>query len=267
MNNLDKTTWENDNLENLERMRKFWDLRAEEFNSKISTKDKTDMVEFLMERGALNKEYDVLDLGCGPGKYALEFAPNVKNIIGIDLSENMIEYAVENAKSMKINNLDFLATSWESLNLNEAKWNKKFDLVFASMTPAINSKNSLLKMIEASRKHCFLSGFVYRTDSVRDEIRKHFVDTDKEANTDNKIYRVFNELWALGIHPEITYKTNTWFRKVSLEKAISEYEIFFEKEKVKGYKDVIRKYLESITVDGEIEEVMNSKVAYMFWNV
>lgn len=67
----------------------------------------------------------ILDFGCGTGRLTLGFAPNTKRVLGLDVSENMLEEAKINAKNMGQPHIEF-ALSDDSLS---AVTNEQFELV------------------------------------------------------------------------------------------------------------------------------------------
>lgn len=56
----------------------------------------------------LNKQDHVLDLGCNSGQLSLKIAKQVKQIIGLDIDENLIKIANSEAIEKKIQNTRFL---------------------------------------------------------------------------------------------------------------------------------------------------------------
>ena len=52
------------------------------------------------------KKSDILDVGCGPGHHALYLSKKNHNVIGIDLSEEMLKIATEKVDSVKFVNMD-----------------------------------------------------------------------------------------------------------------------------------------------------------------
>jgi SAM-dependent methyltransferase len=262
--------WGASNQQDLFEVQKFWDLRAEEFNNiREEQKEKFELIQLLLSKGLIKNDYDVLDIGCGTGKYALELAKVAKHVIGIDISPKMIRYAEQNAKSMNLKNTNFKVIAWQNLNVKQMNWNKKFDLVFASMSPAISSKKDLIKMIEASRKYCFMSGFVYRKDKVKDELIKRIIGKERTKSFEKNIYCAFNILWNMGIYPEITYKDVVWNKKMSSEKATEIYTILLKKmaKNDDSIQTKVQAYIEEISNDGKIEESIEAKIAWMLWNV
>lgn len=71
------------------------------------------------------KPCKTIDVGCGEGLYSIYLASKGFNVLGIDLSENAIRYAKENAKKQNVN-VRFKAM--DVLDLSELK--EKFDFVF-----------------------------------------------------------------------------------------------------------------------------------------
>src|SRR5947209_11709775 len=63
----------------------------------------------LSEQPDLSHIHDILDIACGPGGWALEVADAYQHteVVGIDISESMIEYARALAQAQKLENIDF----------------------------------------------------------------------------------------------------------------------------------------------------------------
>ncbi len=82
----------------------------------------------------------ILDIGCGPGEWVLDVAymyPDVE-VVGIDISRTMIEYATAQAHAQRLNNVRFLLMdATKPLALSDAS----FDLVnartIAFLPPAV----------------------------------------------------------------------------------------------------------------------------------
>lgn len=55
----------------------------------------------------LKKNDSILSLGCGNGRFELRLAPQVKRIVGIDISKTAIANAQSSAAKLKIKNADF----------------------------------------------------------------------------------------------------------------------------------------------------------------
>jgi len=255
----------------LDKQKANWDARAEEFNSYRNTKGEeriSKLFDFFAKKDISLESLDILDIGCGAGQFSIEFAKKAKQVIGLDISTKMIAYANENAEREGSTNTQFYALPWEDIKLTEWGWQKKFDLVIANMTPAVNSRHSLEKMIDASRGACFMSGFVDRDEKVKREIEQNILQQNPNNEGHRKaIYYSFNILWLHGIYPEIFYHNMVHENDRTVEEAFLYYCCQLESKNSLTDKDKenIRKYLEKIAINGRVQDIFKSKTAWLFW--
>lgn len=85
--------------------------------------------EELISKLALQGNESMLDIGCGDGKISAQLAQAVKNgnVVGIDLSKEMIHLAKEKFPSDKYPNLSFLC-----MEATEIRLPRKFDIAFSN---------------------------------------------------------------------------------------------------------------------------------------
>ncbi|HQE05955.1 MAG TPA: methyltransferase domain-containing protein [Tepidanaerobacteraceae bacterium] len=251
---------------NNKNQQQFWDLRADEFNSRMGSqrtmKEVEEVLKYLKDKGAIDEKGKVLDIGCGPGKYTLAFAKEVICVIGTDISSKMISFAKENARSRGLTNVNFFQASWPEVNIEELGWKKNFDLVFAAFCPGIDGPDALKKMVEASSKHCFLSGFVSRQDQVLEGLKKHLGIQGKTWG--NQVYYSFNLLWQWGYYPEITYQDRAWTNEYDVQQMA---DILVSRLDGQASKEDIMDYLKTVSVNGKVKEHSRSKIAWLYWQV
>lgn len=82
----------------------------------------------LMEKLFTKKNAELLVLGCGAGRTAIPFACLGFNVVGIDISENMIKKAEEEAKKEGVG-IEFIVG--DMAYIQDIFKNKKFDYIFA----------------------------------------------------------------------------------------------------------------------------------------
>jgi len=56
----------------------------------------------------LSESQTVADIGCGNGRHLLPCAERCKNVIGIDISQNLLNIAKNKSKEKGLNNVDFI---------------------------------------------------------------------------------------------------------------------------------------------------------------
>jgi SAM-dependent methyltransferase len=250
--------------------RQLWDLRANEFNSNRHQREgaqrRAEVLRFLEARGLWREGIEILDIGCGPGKYAIELAQKASSVVGVDLSPRMIRLARENAVQAGTDHVRFEEAAWDETDLQTRGWNRKFDLVFASMCPGINSPETLAKMSEASRNHCFMSHFAWRRDSLKDDLYRELYHKEPERTWGKNIYCAFNLLWLEGFYPEITYYDTNWENEWTLEEAVEIYSLQLSLDG-NAAKEMLRSYLERKAENGLVKEATQAKIAWMYWQV
>jgi SAM-dependent methyltransferase len=186
-----------------------WNARAKHFNMS-QLKDRSGfaerVTEILRERGILAGA-SILDIGGGSGRYAVPFAAHALHVTVTDISANMLELAKSNAESQGLDNLSYVKTEWESVEISALNWNKKFDLAFASMCPAVRLPEGFRKMMEVSKGFCLMNQFISGTDTLADYLIKTLaIKRSYDPHNDrDTVQAVFNLLWLEGYEPEITY--------------------------------------------------------------
>lgn len=66
-----------------------------------------DAMQILLEMSGVNHDDEVLDVACGPGMVACEFARQAKHVTGIDITPAMIDQAQKRQREQELINLDW----------------------------------------------------------------------------------------------------------------------------------------------------------------
>lgn len=102
----------------------FFDSQAERYDENEFTKHSENEVEFLLSLYPIAPSGKILDLGCGTGRHAIEFAKRGFQVTGVDFSPKMLEQAKKKAEAL---NLDI---QWELADVRNLALDEVFDAAF-----------------------------------------------------------------------------------------------------------------------------------------
>ncbi|MBP2134396.1 SAM-dependent methyltransferase [Methanomicrobium sp. W14] len=113
---------------------------------------------FLKDAGFNPEGAKVLDVGCGPGPLSIPLAKAGASVTAVDIASGMLQRLRQEAEEENLL-IDSRELSWWSADIDELGFRKNFDLVIASMTPAVNGLESFEKMMACSKNLCYYSNF------------------------------------------------------------------------------------------------------------
>jgi len=242
-------------------MEKIWDEKSTWFfqrteRSKENFRNRL-VFELIQDRNLLQEDSQVLDIGCGTGRHLLEFSKHTSHLTGTDISSNMLKYAKE--KLNQVADLQLVHGNWMELFQKE----RVYDLVFASMTPAISLVEHIERMCLISKKYCMMERFVSHKDSVREEIQQMLGRTLNRLHQNEKeySYAVWNIVWNLGYFPEILYEREEYEEEKTMEEYLEQ--IICSEEEEKKIRDFLRKREKG----GKILASHTIRKAVILWDV
>jgi len=209
--------WGSRGYSRLDHSPEVWDERAENWIDEIGPDGmgKPGMNErveytarYLRSRGLLGEGSSVIDIGCGPGVFVMEFAKTAMHSVGMDHSGRFIEYATACAKAREICNASFVKADFLTLDVEKSGFAGVFDLVFTSITPAATGSGSLEKLMKMSRGFCHNVSFVNVKDTLAERVSHDVFREEFKPRFDGVgFYALLNLLWLGGYYPETTYYT------------------------------------------------------------
>lgn len=125
----------------------------------------------------LNKESDVLDIGCNSGFFALTLAPYVKRIYGVDISENFINIANKVKEYMGIENAYF-----HMKDVFKEGVKGRYDGIFMLSLPSDIGVYEKAGIIADSLKK---GGYLF--------LESHYMDSNSEAYLYDKLVKTYRE--------------------------------------------------------------------------
>jgi len=227
--------------------------------------------DYLRSKGLLSSEDDVIDIGCGPGRFVAEFAKTARRAVGTDISTGMCGYGEEFAVSKGLHNVSFVSCDFKKADIDQMEWRKSFDLVFSSITPAMSTLESLDKSMEMSRKYCFQSNFVKFEDELLDDVLNDaFPGIPKMERSIRSTYVLMNILMLKGYFPEVTYyKEVSTVRRAADEKMAAQ--MLTQIPAAASEKDALQRVLNSLKKradqEGMVERHSEVTYSWILWDV
>ncbi len=244
----------------------FWNRVAETYDDLEASSFYRQMVEEIIEtmkiRGALGPKLRVFDVCCGPGNYALQFAPLVKEVVALDISPKMIEKCRKKAREAGVSNIRIILGDWFKFETKET-----FDTVFVSMSPIIHHLDSIDRLLSLSRRFLILVHWAgVRKNLLYARIYKEVFDRELVWKRPGIIV-VFNYLYTLGYAGDIRFFTGYWERLRPIEKELEQVLWRLEREGIsvsKEAKEKILRILEEESRGGLVPSRTKVRIGFLF---
>ncbi len=253
-----------------------WDLKYREGSSRKQQSEQRiiDTAQFLIGEGLLEKNFDVADIGCGPGRFAAEFAKTAHSVLGLDISDKMAEYGRIYAREQGLENVSFLSGDFHEMDLQALGLTGKFDLAFSSITPAVGGLKGLDNFIAMSRKWCCNICFVHYQNDLNDRIlRDVFSRPPRKSKTGHSewFWELFNLLYLRGYYPKVSYYRQERQTRQAADSDTAEYLAWYllpQEEHTSRSIELILRYLqEHAGPDGTVSEYSDCVYARTLWDV
>ncbi len=250
-----------------------WNKLANDFSRRSqnenATKKRNATIRYLLEKGILNKNTSVLDIGAGPGAWALPMARYCAHVTALEPARGMTQILTDQMAIKKIDNICVDCRGWQEVDLEKDGWTGAFDLVFASMTPGIDGPAALKKMISASKNWCYLSAFSGPGWQQQYEpLWQRFFNRPMPERS-NDILIAFNLLYTMGFRPDLTF--SWWDREINWdrEQTLRQFLSFFESHMEITPKDetVIADHVDRLCQTGEYRPARPVCRGTMIWSV
>ncbi|MBN1838569.1 MAG: class I SAM-dependent methyltransferase [Campylobacterales bacterium] len=190
----------------MQQKKQFWDTLAKHyphFNTPSMSKDVQEILAWTKEQGiAYAPQSTLLDIGSGTGTFSIPLALLHVKVTAIDPSANMLAVLEEDARNEGV---------IERIKIHQSDWNTfdvltPYDIVLASMTPAIHDTFTIDKMIDASSKQgVFVSWGSYRLNP--------FVDALLQAHRPNELFSQTGSIKAQDVMARLDAKNCSYVSK------------------------------------------------------
>ena len=241
-----------------------WDKAARDYDDLESSDTYMHQVETVLEtlikRGALKKEYSVFDIACGTGTYSIRMASHCKEVTALDVSGAMLGKLEEKKKSMGLSNIRIIQADWDGYEAD-----RTFDLVFVSMTPLLRSMKNLDRMLDASSRFLAIVSWAGIKENVMlKTLMKEIMG--KETNHHRMdIVVPFNYLYAKGYAPDLIFFHGCWERKRPWERQAENllWQLELRQRLTDKEKAYVKDRVRSLAVDGVVTAKTRVRIGFM----
>ncbi len=252
----------------------FWNSAAEGYGRNLNRSQENERIEATVKRieesGVELENAVVLDIGCGPGKYAAAFARRGAKVIAIDISDNMINRLLKDTEPDLLSRILPVTADWKSIDPKTSGYVEAFDLVFANMTPAVTTPESFRKLIRASRKWCWFRGWATpRINPLLETLSREIYGEETHRWPGNFIL-AWNYARSLGYFPDCYFENISWKESKTVDEWIDFFSKFFSSgnhEMKNGIANKLRITLQKAASDGIVENFVSGWTGGMLWKV
>ena len=243
-----------------------WDRSAEDYRDMIKKNGYEygqQMIDAIKE--IIEPDFEVFDIGAGPGTLAIPLAKLVNKVVALDPSKRMIKVLEETAVENGLSNIETINKTWQEVDDVEI-W-EKFDLVITShvLWQFDDVGKQLMRIHDASRKYCCVVLHAGLTDDLDSDL--WFKIMNKEYNFGVDYIYIYNILYSKGIYANVEVIDSDFTFEKSVNDAIGYYEYLFDlhTEITPKVKEIIKDYISENAVNGIYRRESKLKSAVMWW--
>lgn len=230
----------------------FWDNMAKRYphyNDISMHDDVQHILKWCENKGVVFAHMSILDIGCGTGTVAIPLALQGAKVTAIDLSVGMLTLLHKDVQTLDLEYPIITHQSdWETFNVPQT-----YDIVMASMTPAISNEKHIDKMLEAThaigiyvgwgsyKRNRFVDALM-RAHPVSEKLSTNYVNADQFMNTLSQrhisfVFDYFKTAWkdSYSYEEALEYATDQLKRKgilPNIQRIEAALQDFIEKDKV-----------------------------------
>lgn len=154
----------------------------------------------LLQRIQMQREWTVLDIGCGIGSITIPAAMRSRRVTALDVSARMLENLKAEANRRYLGNIQYLHQDWESIRIGVDI--RPHDVVIASRSIVRTGDltDSLRKINKSAKKFVYLTAWAGEIGVFNSEFLK--ILNREYSDFPDDLY-LFNILREMGIYPNV----------------------------------------------------------------
>jgi ubiquinone/menaquinone biosynthesis C-methylase UbiE len=244
------------------RSKEYWNNHARSFPRFEEGEDNYEagVMKRIKAHGVDFRGASVLDVGCGSGMYTIRIAREAARVKALDISDVMLDILRQDAEARGLHNIDYLRSEWMDYDGDET-----FDIVFCSMTPAIQSEESRLKLLRHAAGVTIFMGFAGLMESdVMTGLYAHYGVTPRMFVNGTEMREWLDQQ---GIAYSAYPVEGTWTVPNSLEKLTDSCNTFLSQYGVTADQEHLRRHLADFEEEpGNYVERTRYKIDLLIWD-
>lgn len=244
-----------------------WNKKAKRFYTRTKESENDSLIEFLKEYVDFRGK-SVLDVGFATGKHLKLMADEGANVLaGVEISDEMVRYAKKYFTESGLNTrqIELYNLPWEEVDLDKLNWRDRFDLVVSSRSPALDSYDSIKKLIAASKKGVC---FVTHADIKEDLLCKAYKEiTGKEYDSKREsFWSLFNILYLDGYYANIKIDEKKGKMEYETDKLVTRYiDRIFPEKPSQADLTKLKEFIKKHELDGRVTINIERKIALIYF--
>ena len=237
---------------------RLWDESAARYSANRYRLIVSDITDYLVSKRYLSGS--VLDIGCGPGAFAIPFSDTAEKVYALDASRPMLDRLMKDCEKECVNNVVPVYA-----DCREIPAELNCDLAFTSLCPPMNCPEALLEM-ERHGKVCAYASSVNTEGNIETEIW-NALGKDYSYCGYNTSYP-FAYLKSIGRDPELIVFSQD---NVSVEPegaAVKRYKAVISQYRplTSGIEDVIADVVSGHSENGKVICASTMKIGLLIWS-
>lgn len=248
-------------MSSIDTQAQIWDIKAIKFPKFTLDENATSIkvYNYLKNKGIDFYSKKVLDIGCGSGRYALLFAKDGANVDALDVSSKMLEELNKSAKAHNISNVNCICVNFDEF----IKEDRNYEIIFASMTPAIYKKEHIEYMCKNGKTKIYIGWGRKRENPFMSEIfMLHGLEYKPPVRGALMVEEILNEL---GICYEAYYFFDEWSFEGDINEAKENIIWHITINEATPKIDLIDSFLQKHVKDGKIKHTSKVELGLIIW--
>jgi SAM-dependent methyltransferase len=251
------------------RQKTFWENMADHYPLPFDSKTLVDtgrIIAIAEAAGVVIDHATILDIGCGTGTYTLPLALRAAQVTGIDSSEKMLGYCKRERAAHNLENVRLVQLDWTEGDIESLGFAGGFDIVWASMTPAIRTRDDLAKMRRCAKQSCVSIGWgnLRKNDLLEEVFTAHSLVFGPPPGAAGAVRAMLNDQ---GITPLTTQVKSRWDWQGTREEACRNAAGYLEAgAEAEVQYDIIERIISRYCKDGKVSHTTHVEMEVLVWH-